>query len=108
METNVRIYNIEVENKYYDWDDPRYDVNEKIKSIDKEYEYNFHNIDTNDLNYELADCLEEIGQEYCNSLCDTTLDDIIIYCEYVIIMNNKEEYHKISYDYSEINSIQVI
>ena len=95
---NIKIYNIKIENKYYDydWDDPRYDVNDKIKTLNKNYEYN--NIDVNDLNYELEDCLDEIGKEYCNNLLDITLDDIIIYCNISVICNESEKNYYISYD----------
>lgn len=107
MESNILIYNIEIVNKYYDydWDDPRYDVNEKIKPLNKKYRYKTN---TNDLKSYLECCLEEIGQNYCNDLLDTTLDDIIIYCEYIIITDNKEEHHKISYCYNAINSVKLI
>lgn len=107
MKSDIRIYNIGIENKYYDYDydDPRYDVNDKIKSINKEYIYN--NIDLNVFNY-LEDCLQEIGQNYCDNLLDTTLDDIIIYCDIIIINNFKTQYNRISYNYSETNSIKII
>ena len=96
---NIKIYNIKIENKYYDydWDDPRYDLNDKIKTLNKNYEYN--NIDVDDLNYELEDCLDEIGKEYCNNLLDITLDDIIIYCDIIIINNIKTQHNRISYNY---------
>ena len=108
MKSDIRIYNIEIENKYYDYDydDPRYDVNDKIKSINKEYIYN--NIELNEFNYYLEDCLDEIGKEYCNNLLDITLDDIIIYCDIIIINNIKTQHNRISYNYSSTNPIKII
>ena len=96
----IEIKNITIKNKWYciDEDDPRYDVNDKIKTLNKNYEYN--NIDVNDLNYELEDCLDEIGKEYCNNLLDTTLDDIIIYCDVSIIMDKIENCYSVYYDYN--------
>ena len=109
MKSDIRIYNIKVENKYYnydcDCDDPRYDVNDKIKSINKEYIYN--NIEINDFNYDLEDYLEEICKEYCNKLLDTTLDNIIICCDIDIITNDTKSHYKISFDYNSINSIKI-
>ena len=47
MKSDIRIYNVEIENKYYEYDsdDPRYDVNDKIKYVNKEYVY--YNIELN-------------------------------------------------------------
>ena len=100
----IEIKNIIIENKYYEYDcdDPRYDVNDKIKSINKKYIHVYNNI--NNLNYELEDFLEEIGKEYCNSLLDTTLDDIIIYCD-VTIIDETEKHYNVSYDYYNFDLI---
>lgn len=97
MKSDIRIYNVEIENKYYEYDsdDPRYDVNDKIKYVNKEYVY--YNIELNEFDYELQDYLDEIGKEYCNGLLDTTLDDIIIYCNVCIINKTEKEYY-VSYD----------
>ena len=88
----IEIKNIIIENKYYEYDcdDTRYVVNDKIKSINKKYIHVYNNI--SNLNYELEDFLEEIGKEYCNGLLDTTLDDIIIYCDVTIysLVNRNE------------------
>lgn len=117
MKSDIRFYNIKIEDKYYDydWDDPRYDINDKVKSINKEYIYSnmdMSNIDIDsniNFNYVLQDCLEEIGQDYCYSLLDTTLDDIIIYCDIIMTIDTETEIHyKIAYNYSATNPIKII
>ena len=102
----IEIKNIIIENKYYEYDcdDPRYDVNDKIKSINKKYIHVYNNI--SNLNYELEDFLEEIGKEYCNGLLDTTLDDIIIYCD-VTIIDETEKHYNVSYDYYNFDLIKI-
>lgn len=98
----IEIKNIIIKDKFYciDEDDPRYDINDKIKYLNKKYVQVYNNIKINNLNYELIDCLDEIGQEYCNNLLDITLDDIIICCDVSIIYNKLETHYHISYDYN--------
>ena len=105
----IEIKNITIKNKWYciDEDDPRYDYNDKIKYLNKKYIHIYNNIEINNLNYELQDCLDEIGNEYCNNLLDSTLDDIIIYCDVSIIMDKIENCYSVYYDYNS-NLIKII